>query len=85
MIPSLILMGSTLNHLAAVALSPLLIPAFVMLMNEIVKFVYALVDRGIFSGTLRKQEMARNFITLLINDFVFTNGLKREFRFHRRI
>jgi len=83
MFPSLILMGSTLNHLTAVVLSPLLVPAFLMLMNEVIKFVQILLDRGIFTGSQNKQEAFRNFIYLLINQFLFTNGSIPHLRFNR--
>lgn len=83
-IPSLVLMAGVQFHLAAVALSPLFVPALLMLIIEIIDFGNKLVDRGIFSRALRK-EAVRSFFYLLIHEFLFANGQRRDFRFYRAL
>ena len=56
---------------AAFALSSLYIPAFITLMIEIIYFGFVLIEQGLLTKTLRKDEITRYLTYLLINAVPF--------------
>jgi hypothetical protein len=70
-IPSFILSAGMIDHTAAFALSPLYIPAFITLMIEIIYFGFVLIEQGLSTKTLRKDEITCYLTYLLINAVPF--------------